>query len=71
VEEVLESHKEALSNKNLVELEEQCEEEGEEKLQAVYSLSCKRLVEILHHIPLALGIADDDDPDTEHSSKVA
>jgi hypothetical protein len=43
---------------------------GEKKLQVVYSLSCKRLVEILHYIDLALGIADDDDHDTDTAQRL-
>jgi hypothetical protein len=37
----------------------------------VPSVSCKTLREILNYIYLVLGTADEDDPDQEHSSKVA
>lgn len=72
MEEVLVSQKEVLSNEELLELEKQCDdEEMGEELEAVPSPSCKRLGETLHHIDLALSVADEGDPDVECSPEVA
>lgn len=48
VVEKLESHKGVLSNEYLLELQKQRKEEEQEELEAVLSLICKSLGEILH-----------------------
>jgi DDE superfamily endonuclease./Tc5 transposase DNA-binding domain./CENP-B N-terminal DNA-binding domain. len=74
VVDVLMSDKEELSNEDLIELEEESREgaggEGTEEGEIVRMLTSERLSEALRIIDEALAIFDEEDPNTERSSKV-
>ena len=75
VEELLDSYQEELSNEDLLmpEKERQVEElEAEsEELESLRTLTSTRMVEAFHLIDMGLAIFDEDDPNTEYSSRVA
>jgi hypothetical protein len=74
VVDVLMSDKEELSNEDLIELEEESREvageEGTEEDEVVRMLRSERLSEALRIIDRALALFDEEDPNTERSSKV-
>lgn len=74
VQELLDSHKEELSPQDLLDLEKEKERdkaENKEEVDVVRTLTAKRLTEAFRLIESALAILDEDDPNTERSSKVS
>uniref|UniRef100_A0A8C4Q849 Uncharacterized protein n=2 Tax=Eptatretus burgeri TaxID=7764 RepID=A0A8C4Q849_EPTBU len=75
VEELLDSYREELSNEDLLLLEKERQvEESEvesEEVEPLRTLTCKRMAEAFRLIDMGLTIFDEDDPNTERSSRVA
>jgi hypothetical protein len=73
VDEFLRSHTEELTNEDLLELEKDLNEKGDESsvVERVKLLSTKQTAEFFKHIHTAISIIDENDPNRERSAKVA
>jgi hypothetical protein len=73
VDELLRSHTEELTNEDLLELEKDLNEKGDESsvVEPVKLLLTKQIAEFFKHIDTAISIIDENDPNRERSAKVA